>query len=164
MPFLLLDSARMNAAIEKAKEFAGEKSFICLYKGLAEERLSGVAPYLFNYDNSIFGEWHMKEGWGNSWGLFVSADLSLQDLSRHFRRFLMVKTEEGKQLYFRFYDPRVLRIFLPTCDTQQLEDFFGPIHFFFMEDEDPNFALKFSLKNGELHTERIKQNLKTTDK
>lgn len=164
MPFLLLDSARMSDAIEQAKEFAGEKSFICLYKGLAEERLSGVAPYLFSYDSQEFGEWHMKAGWGNAWGLFVSADLSLQDLSRHFRRFLMVKTEEGKQLYFRFYDPRVLRIFLPTCDTQQLKDFFGPIHFFFMEDEDPNFALKFSLKNGELHTERIKQNLKTTDK
>lgn len=164
MPYLLLDSARMDDAIEQAKELVGEKEYICLYKGLAEERLSAVAPYLFYYYDSKFGEWYQTEGWGNSWGLLVSTDLGLGDLARHFRRFLMVKTEEGKQLYFRFYDPRVLRIFLPTCDREQLIEFFGPIHFFFMEDEDPSFALKFSLKNGELHTERIKQNLPVTDK
>jgi hypothetical protein len=69
----------------------------------------------------------------------------------------MVKKEDGEQLYFRFYDPRVLRVFLPTCDRQQLSDFFGPVDYFVCEDEDPVSGMMFSLKEGELKIERIKQ-------
>jgi hypothetical protein len=67
----------------------------------------------------------------------------------------MVKTEEGEELYFRFYDPRVLRIFLPTCDREQLKDFFGPVDYYLCEDEDPAYGLVFSLENSALKTERI---------
>lgn len=160
--YFLADAARMFFHFEKAATI--NPKFVCLYSGDTEENLKFVAPYLFIIDETEFIDWLQEEGWGNSWGIQITCSIEIDLLKAHFRRFLMVKTEEGIQLYFRFYDPRVLRIFLPTCDTQQLKDFFGPIHFFFMEDEDPNFALKFSLKNGQLHTERIKQNLKTTDK
>jgi hypothetical protein len=67
----------------------------------------------------------------------------------------MVQTEDKEELYFRFYDPRVLRIFLPTCDEDQLNEFFGPVDYFVCEDEDPAFALAFTLKDGELKTERM---------
>ena len=45
----------------------------------------------------------------------------------HFRRFLLVEAPDGDSWYFRFYDPRVLERFLPTCDAAQLTDFFGPV-------------------------------------
>jgi hypothetical protein len=67
----------------------------------------------------------------------------------------MIKTEDDQQLYFRFYDPRVLRIFLPTCDENQLREFFGPIEQFICEDEDPEFALVFSFEKNNLKTQRI---------
>jgi len=69
----------------------------------------------------------------------------------------MVKTEDGEQLYFRFYDPRVLRVFLPTCDERQLRDFFGPIDYFLCESEEPASGLVFSLRNGELKVDIIKK-------
>ena len=37
--------------------------------------------------------------------------------------------------YFRFYDPVVLRTFLPTATPRQMEDFFGPISAFYVEGE-----------------------------
>lgn len=107
------------------------------YKGSAEEKFSHVAPCLFSTRHSAIAEWLFTEGWGQSWGVFIIAETNLDQLHRHFRRFLRIKTESGQQLYFRFYDPRVLRLFLPTCNQPQLLDFFGPIRYFLVEDSDP---------------------------
>ena len=60
-----------------------------------------------------------------------------RDLRSHLRRFLIVLDEDtGKKLYFRFYDPRVLRAFLPTCSKIQVADMFGEIGMFLLEGED----------------------------
>lgn len=37
-------------------------------------------------------------------------------------------------MLFRFYDPRVLRLYLPTCTSTELEQVFGPVGTFFTED------------------------------
>jgi hypothetical protein len=66
-----------------------------------------------------------------------------------------VQDENDEELYFRFYDPRVLRMFIPTCDRAQLSEFFGEIDYFITQDEDPDFALKFSLVQGTLSIEKI---------
>src|SRR5436305_10083170 len=87
--------------------------------------------------------------------MLVETNETHDDLKKHFRKFLLVKTEDGKELYFRFYDPRVLRIFLPTCDVAQLKEFFGPVEKFICEDEDHAFALLFSFDGKQLITERV---------
>jgi hypothetical protein len=44
-----------------------------------------------------------------------------------------VRSEDGKVLLFRFYDPRVLSVFLPICTPAQIEEMFGPVMRFFVE-------------------------------
>lgn len=152
--FCLLDAARMEQHIEKAKELNAQH--LSLYKGRSEEDLAAVAPYLFSYkQGDQFGSWLAENGWGNSWGVFISSRSSFDNLHKHFRKFLLVKTEDGQELYFRFYDPRVLRIFLPTCDPQQLKELFGPIDSYIMEDEDPAFAIEFWLQNYQLASRKV---------
>jgi hypothetical protein len=152
--YLLFDAAKAEASLTQAQQLNPVSR--SLYKGIAEEDLAGIAPYLFSMqDGSEFEKWLLANGYGKSWGLFVSANISFEDCYKHFRKFLLVKTEGGKQLYFRFYDPRVLRIFLPTCDKEQLREFFGPIKMFIMEDEDPAYALQFWLQNYELKSKRV---------
>ena len=154
--YLLLDSALIGAEMLKAKELNPE--FDSLYRGHSEISLSMVSPYLFYFDpQTEFAKWYMQNGWGDSWGILVYSESDLKSLIKHFRHFLMVKKEDGEQLYFRFYDPRVLRIFLPSCDARQLNDFFGPVDYFTLEDEDPSTGLVFSLHNGELIIEKIKK-------
>ena len=46
-----------------------------------------------------------------------------------------VADEDGQTFFFRFYDPRVLRAFLPTCSPSQLTDFFGPVRAMIVESE-----------------------------
>ena len=36
-------------------------------------------------------------------------------------------------MLFRFYDPAILRAFLPTCDASQLAAMFGPIEAYLIE-------------------------------
>jgi len=66
--------------------------------------------------------------------------------------------EEGstKFLYFRFYDPRVLRVFIPSCTDQQLIQFYGPIRRFWMENEDgqPLSFLNSSFENASIDLKR----------
>ena len=152
---LLLDAARITTEIAAAKE--RNKQHICLYRGHSEEALDGVAPYLFRFGyNTSFSNWYLKKGWGDAWGVLLKSSWPPTELHKHFRKFLLVKTEEGKELYFRFYDPRVLRTFLPTCDAAQIREFFGSaIDYFLVEDEDPDYALRLSHQNGILHTQRI---------
>ncbi len=55
----------------------------------------------------------------------------------------VVEIEQGKSLLFRFYDPRALRVFLPTCSAQEVRQFFGPVASFHVEDESPESLIRF---------------------
>jgi hypothetical protein len=107
----------------------------CLYRGELPEVLLAAAPHLLALQpNAAFTNWLFKFGWGQSWGVFFSSTAHIRDLQRHFRQFLQVKDERGKRLYFRYYDPRVLRLYLPTCTTSERDFVFGPVDHFFVED------------------------------
>jgi len=62
----------------------------------------------------------------------------------------MVHDEAGKPLYFRFYDPRVLRTYLPTCNASELAQIFGPVECYVQEGEDPGVLLRFRQAGGKL--------------
>src|SRR3982750_2747742 len=80
----------------------------CLYTGELPRALAEVAPYLVALGrDSKLTAGLTEGGWGQSWGVFLSSTAILQDLRRHFRRFLRVQDESGRRLIFRFYDPRV---------------------------------------------------------
>lgn len=66
----------------------------------------------------------------------------------------MVKDAKGGHLYFRYYDPRVLRVYLPTCNAQELGFVFGPLDSFVLEGEDPSAVLRFSRDGEELRVEQ----------
>ena len=152
--YVVLDAARMFDNIETAAQLNADH--VSLYRNRKEEPLASVAPYLFTYaTDTEFASWLASDGWGNSWGIYLHTAVKADALHQHLSKFLLVDTEDGDIFYFRFYDPRVLRVFLPTCDTKQLQEFFGPISYFMMEDDDPSQALVFSLRNGALHTEVI---------
>lgn len=150
--YLLLDAARMGEYMDDVQAF--NKAYECLYRLKEDDMLASVAPFLFSI-NEPLKEYYFDKGWGDSWGLIVGANYPFEEVYKHFRKFLMVKTEDGEELYFRFYDPRVLRIFLPTCDAGQLKELFGAVDYFLVEDDDKANALKFSLQNGRLQTDSL---------
>jgi len=125
--YALLDGAR-DPHIESLVRSSGAE-FSCLYAGELAPSLSAAAPYLLQLDPQQPYTWRLfEEGWGQSWGSFViaPAHVSLDDLRSHFRTLLRVTDPDGNLLVFRFYDPRVLRVYLPTCTAQERAAMFGP--------------------------------------
>src|SRR5215471_10933535 len=145
--FAVLDSAREPCIPVELRRKGAE--FSSLYRGEPEESLSSVAPYLARVDPQCeLMRWLLTNGWGNSWGIFLVSSASLEALRRHFRRFLLVRDGAGNELYFRFYDPRVLRTFLPTCTGAETKRFFGPVGIYLTEAENGEAVSFFSRRTA----------------
>jgi hypothetical protein len=123
----------------------------CLYPGVLPSETKLTAPYLIELDrDDRFTRYIINQGWGNSWGIFFRAHEGMEKLRRHLRGFLVVKDEQGKRLIFRYYDPRVLRVYLPTCVTREFQTVFGPIDRFLVEGEDPATLIRFEFDRTSL--------------
>ena len=147
--YAVLDGARSPTIWERLKQ--GKVEYHCLFRGELSEPLAQAAPYLVYLPSwTDFTAWLLREAWGENWGIFLYSSANLDRLRTHFRRFLRVRDESRRNLYFRFYDPRVWRVYLPTCDEFELEYVFGPVREYFVEDEDPTQLRVFARGNNGL--------------
>ncbi len=145
----LLDGAR-SPRIHSNLIASGER-FECLYAGELPRPLAVAAPYLVRLPLAQpFTQWLLASGWGRAWGLLLLSEASILELRAHFRRLLKVKTDDGRECLFRFYDPRVLRVYLPTCTPKELATVFGPVDGFMLEAENIRQGNAFHRRNSVL--------------
>jgi len=148
--YAVLDGASVPDLLPKLAE--AKEEWACLYRGELEPDMAEVAPYLVKLRaESPFTDWLLSEGWGNHWGIFALTQTGLEALRRHFRHFLRVKDPSSRVLYFRFYDPRVLRVYLPTCNRAEIKTLYGPVRTYIAEDAKTGNAETFPH-----HTSKIK--------
>ena len=121
----------------------------CLYAGNLHPELERAAPYLvqLEFDDRQTIKL-LNRSWGQSWGIFIRTGVGMPTLRKHLRRFLRVGGPNGRTLIFRYYDPRVMRVFLPTCSAVQLDEIFGPIDCISSEDINPSQLLEFRLDDA----------------
>jgi hypothetical protein len=151
--FAVLDGASVPNLRTSLHVFQPE--YACLYRGELKPDMAQVAPYLVRLQpDSQFTDWVVVDGWGKHWGIFVRSAEDLTVVRRHLRSLLVVHDSDGDPLVFRYYDPRVLRVFLPTCNTEQLTNFFGPIDNYQLESEGADALLRLRLIKGALKLER----------
>jgi hypothetical protein len=157
--YAVLDAARNPEIAVRLR--AGGTHHDCLYQGPTAEALWFVAPYLARCErDSPFFSWLTEFGWGQSWGIFAAAAVDLASLRQHFRKLLLVKMEDDEaDFYFRFYDPRVLRSYLPTCTSEEAVEFFGPIRAYVTEDEQAASGLSFEVSPEGVASESLPLNL-----
>jgi hypothetical protein len=129
----------------------------CLYAGTLPWQLKMAAPYLVQLrKDDSFTRILLDQGWGNSWGVYLRSDTDLKSLRKHLRGFLRVRGPRGERLVFRYYDPRVLRLYLPTCTKEELTTVYGPIAQFLMEAKDPHELLEFAFDGAALQERRLR--------
>jgi hypothetical protein len=123
----------------------------CLLRGNHAPDMRQVAPYLVKLEpESEFAEWVIGNGWGQHWGTFVTSRGGFRRLRDHLRQLMIVHRRDGTSLYFRYYDPRVMRVFLPTCSPAQLKQMFGPAEAFLAESESGDALTIYRLNGDEL--------------
>ena len=147
--YMLLDAARDPKIYPAVKQF-GRKSYRSLFPVKAVQDLATVAPYLLQLDRRTKAtKALLEDAWGRSWGVFLESSDTLEAIQQHFQGLLLVKDETGRPLHFRYYDPRVLRIFLPTCNDAELQAVLGSsIVRFWVESEDGKSLVEFPPKTG----------------
>jgi hypothetical protein len=143
--YALVDAARSPEAL--ASLLVHEEIYYSLYDGPEGEKLEEVAPYLVELpEGSPLLATLVRDHWGKSMFSLLAAPVDFKVLRRHLRHFLLIENEQKRRMYFRFYDPRVLRAFLPTCTPEEAKAFFGPIQSFLVEGEGKATAWHFTRK------------------
>lgn len=153
------DSINVYAVLDGARDpeiypFIAEScpSYRCLYREQLSDALQAAAPYVVKlHQESSYTHELLQKAWGQSWGIFVSTPMSvgIDQLSQHCRKLNKVKGPTGEVMFFRYYDPRVLRSYLPTCHYEELEAVFGPIARIIMEGQSSKQLLQMQRSGDE---------------
>jgi len=156
--FLFVDGARAFAVLDGAsvpdlpmRLYELRPHQICLYRGELEPDLAEVAPYLvYLMPGTEFTDWLLANCWGKHWGIFVQTQFSMVEVRKNFRKLLTVHDEAGNPLLFRYYDPRVLTRFLPTCESDDLRLFFDRASAIYAESADAQELIRYQTDNERL--------------
>ena len=152
--FAVLDGASAPGLVKSLYEH--EPQYCCLYRGELPPDVATVAPYLVRLEpGDPFAELVLAEGWGTHWGIFFRSHAPMRALRDHFREFHTVELPDQRTVLFRYYDPRVLRTFLPACNAAELGTFFGPVQSFMVEGEAPETGVRFLLAGQALKMEPL---------
>ena len=97
----------------------------CLIVGRLDPEVAVVAPWLvpLTPDSPVLAA--LAAGWGRNKAIFVLSRYNLGPLRRHLRTVTLARVPDGRTVYFRFCDPRVLRDVMPVLTETQRQRLFG---------------------------------------
>lgn len=120
------------------------ESFHCrienLFQGEFAEITKEIGPYLvevipypdYKAESELMGLFSdegamTRFNWHEELGIFIHSRYDFDTILHHLRHFPVMKDENGKWFFFRFYDPKVLRNYLDVIATspEKLNKFFG---------------------------------------
>ena len=142
--FAVVDAARNPRIAMMLTETGLEQ--VGLFAGPLSPALQAAAPRLVHLSpRARLTRPLFESGWDEHWFVLlrVAPDITLEALRCHLRTLLRVRDEAGRILLFRFYDPRVLRAYLPTCTSNEAATVFGPIFEFTCAARDPGSEITF---------------------
>jgi hypothetical protein len=128
---------------------------VSLFQGEMAAATSTVAPYVVPIDpaGGYLNNWAQR--WGRNAGILLASAADSERLCSHLREVFVVTNEQGQEHFFRFYDPRVLRVYLPTCTPEEVRDFFGPITTMLSESRMPDSVLRFAVDFNGISTSTL---------
>jgi hypothetical protein len=143
---------RLYAIIDAAQDFslvhALRSSHQCdaqsLFQGDASDDAAHVAPYLMTVPvaGPLLPLW--TERIGNNVGILLVSPVQPKEMLDHLRAAFVITDETGQEYFFRFYDPRVLRSYVPTCTPEERATFFGPVERIVVENDSADGYSTFS--------------------
>jgi len=134
--YALLDAARDDAVLVLLRE-AGTAPVPLLRDTKAAELEDYGAQLVALRDRPGLIERLVHRGWGRSWGIYLTSRTPEPELAAHLRGNCWTDSPDGRRLYFRWYDPRVLRTALPAMSADGRDAFLGPVTGLLLEAADP---------------------------
>lgn len=125
--YAIIDSTHRPHFHERLETF--QVPYMSLFEGHAESRLIDIAPLLMKCDEAV-----MVDGMGVLRHViklaqerpavsFVESALDLEELARHLRAFHLVKLPGRKEMVMRWYDTRILPVWMDILTEAQRAGF-----------------------------------------
>jgi hypothetical protein len=154
--YAVVDACQAPELIELARSQYGQPNRM-LFKGKAAslEEVELFAPFFISIDPETDFLDHWITYCGENAGVLFTTAAPPVRIFRHLRKIFVVQDEGGQEHFFRFYDPRVLRVYLPTCSREELRTFFGPIQAFYVDGKEPSKLVKFGIESEDLQTVNV---------
>lgn len=151
--YAIIDACQAPELVDLAGSKFGQPTRM-LFKGAATcfKEVESFAPFFIPVDLETDFLEHWSACWGKNAGILIVSSAEPRGIYRHLRKIFVVQDEEGQEYFFRFYDPRVLRVYLPTCASEQTTEFFGPLIYIFLEGENLETLVTYSHTLGQLNS------------
>lgn len=126
-----------------------------LYGESWQSGLADIAPHVVELTSSAkFSTELLTWDWYGNWGYFVQSTTSLSDLAQSFADLTTAKLSSGEEVFFRFFDPRVIRVFLAQASKNDLQSVFAKAERLVVPSAEVQgegeAAIAYTLKNGSL--------------
>lgn len=125
--YLLLDGAQIDNLMMQIYQLDESPECHALYLGTRYQALSDVGPVLARLVPGSRLEQHFVEHWQTTAGIWLESDVSESELVEHLRSLVHADLSSGVTVLLRYYDPRILRQWLPELTSDQRDQVMGPI-------------------------------------
>lgn len=125
--YLLLDGANIENLPSRLYSLDDNPTLEWLYHATPYQAVFDVGPALVVLKTNTPLEQAFKEHWQHDAGVMIESDAPMQQLAEHLRSLIHARVPGDVSLLFRYYDPRVMRHWLPALDPDEKDRMMGPI-------------------------------------
>lgn len=126
--YVLLDGAKIEDLPKRIYSLEDSPAVEWLYHKTTYKALFEIGPALVALHPESALEQNFMEHWQHDAGLVMESHAPMPELAEHLRSLIHARTTGDVSLLFRYYDPRVMRHWLPYLGAAEKDRMMGPIH------------------------------------
>lgn len=147
--YMLVDAARHHLIHPKIVQ-SGRRD-TCLHESSCAPDIEEVGAHLIELEQGdALSEWLIEQAPDKSWGIFIRSGSDNEYVKSQLRELLQAELPDGRVVWFRYYDPRVLMPFLGGCGSVELKMIFDQIEQIVVAEEGQVQVLSYSSDHGDL--------------
>lgn len=125
--YLLLDGAQIENLPARLYSLDDNPIAEWLYHATSYQAVFDVGPALVVLRTQSALEQAFMDHWQHDAGLVIESDAPMQLLAEHLRSLIHARVPGDASMLFRYYDPRVMRHWLPALSTAEKDHLMGPV-------------------------------------
>lgn len=125
--YLLLDGAQIDDLIQIIYQLEPAPEPHRLYEGTRYAELADAGPVLIATNHGSLLNQYFEKQWHMTAGVALASRAPIDELVQHLSSLVHVSVSGGVTVLFRYYDPRILTLWLTDMSDEQRDTTLGPV-------------------------------------
>lgn len=125
--YLLLDGAQIDGLIARLYALEDAPAVHPLYLQTVYEALADVGPMLVLLNPNSELAQVFNQQWRLTAGVWLESDAQEDELVEHLRSLIHARIDDSLTVLLRYYDPRIMRLWLGPLKAEERDALLGPI-------------------------------------